>query len=228
MSRQRVRIIRDEDPQNPRDWYSVGRLICWHSRYNLGDDHDYDREDFLETLACEAEPDFSDRIADLRYDVLNSYTDILCELNDDSYADNAGVAERQIEERIKDEAERIVFDKYLMLPVYMYDHSGIALNTTGFACGWDSGFVGWIFCERTAVDEEFGGDTKKAMACLSAEVEIYSHYVSGDVWGYVLEEENGIEWECVDSCWGFYGSDVRVNGMADYLPESLLDSAEVA
>jgi len=34
-------ILRDSDPINPREWDNVGSMICWHSRYNLGDTHNY-------------------------------------------------------------------------------------------------------------------------------------------------------------------------------------------
>lgn len=34
-------IIRDEDPQNPRtEWDNLGRMVCCHQRYNLGDTDD--------------------------------------------------------------------------------------------------------------------------------------------------------------------------------------------
>ena len=34
------------------------------------------------------------------------------------------------------------------LPVYAYDHSGIALSCTPFSCRWDSGQVGYIVVTR--------------------------------------------------------------------------------
>lgn len=37
------------------------------------------------------------------------------------------------------------------LPLYVYDHSGVRLNTTGFSCPWDSGQVGWIVATREAL-----------------------------------------------------------------------------
>ena len=33
----------------------------------------------------------------------------------------------------------------VILPLYLYDHSGIRMNTSGFHCPWDSGQVGFIF-----------------------------------------------------------------------------------
>lgn len=33
----------------------------------------------------------------------------------------------------------------VVLPLYLYDHSGITINTTGFSCPWDSGQVGFTY-----------------------------------------------------------------------------------
>ena len=44
------------------------------------------------------------------------------------------------------------------------------------------------------------------------EVKIYDMFLTGDVYGFVLSEavltvnSEVIEWEKIDSCWGFYGS----------------------
>ena len=44
----------------------------------------------------------------------------------------------------------------IYLPVYLYDHSGLAVNTTGFSCPWDSGQIGWIYATKPAIREWFG------------------------------------------------------------------------
>ena len=38
------------------------------------------------------------------------------------------------------EREEVVY-----LNLYLYDHSGLRMNTTGFSCPWDSGQVGYIY-----------------------------------------------------------------------------------
>ena len=32
-----VEIHWDNDPESPREWDNAGTMVCWHSRYNLGD-----------------------------------------------------------------------------------------------------------------------------------------------------------------------------------------------
>lgn len=43
-----VMIREDMDALNPREWEEyLGKMICWHRSYRLGDDHEYqDTEDF--------------------------------------------------------------------------------------------------------------------------------------------------------------------------------------
>ncbi|HPU41806.1 MAG TPA: hypothetical protein PKY26_05300 [Acetivibrio clariflavus] len=111
-------------------------------------------------------------------------------------------------------------DVAVILPVYMYDHSGITLSTTPFSCPWDSGQVGWIYTTKQKLRKEY--DIKyvtkkikeKAYKTLMEEVRIYSEYVEGNVFGYILKDESGRE---LDSCWGFYGTDFNTNGIAEYV-----------
>ena len=85
-------IINDEDCYNPRTDYSLGTLIAFHSRYDLSDKDNWDKEELI------------------------------------SYVEQEDV---------------------LALPVYMYEHSGIALSTSAFSCKWDSGQIGYIFVSIT-------------------------------------------------------------------------------
>ena len=39
---------------------------------------------------------------------------------------------------------------------------------------------------------------------MEQEVKTYDQYLTGDVWGYIIEDDSG---EVLDSCWGFFGHD---------------------
>lgn len=39
-----VRVLTDDDPQDPRDWDNLGTMYCFHPRYILGDPHNTDIE----------------------------------------------------------------------------------------------------------------------------------------------------------------------------------------
>lgn len=96
----------------------------------------------------------------------------------------------------------------VVLPVYMYDHSGITIRTTPFECPWDSGQIGYIWMTREAILENFMVKRvterlrAKACALLASEIDTLDQYLTGDVWGAVVKDENG---ETLDSCFGFYG-----------------------
>lgn len=109
------------------------------------------------------------------------------------------------------------------LPLYLYDHSGITMNTTGFNCPWDSGQVGIVYMTYDQIAEAFAIDRlnpegwepnpdteEKAKAFMRAEVKTYDQYLTNDVYGYIItkpEPDEDGEFEELDSCWGFYGEE---------------------
>mgnify|MGYP003466085841 CR=1 FL=1 len=108
----------------------------------------------------------------------------------------------------------------VILPIYMYDHSGITIRTTPFDCRWDSGQIGYIFISKEKALYEYGGKrVTKALrdrltGYLINEVEVYDQYLRGDIYGFKLLNSEGVE---EDSCWGFYGSDPMENGMMEHI-----------
>lgn len=100
----------------------------------------------------------------------------------------------------------------VMLPLYLYDHSGLWMATGNsrwpFTCRWDSMQVGWIYATKEDIRREHScqrvtkGVRRKVVVQLQAEVETYSAYISGQVFGWVTVSPNG---ESLDSCWGYYG-----------------------
>jgi hypothetical protein len=124
-----------------------------------------------------------------------------------------------------EEAKTLVKRKdVISLPLYLYDHSGITMNTGGFSCRWDSGQVGFIYITKKRVKEEMARPLplkkgqknptlapikvidKKTLArvyeMLRAEVETYDNYLTGNVYGFKITDAEGTD---IDSCWGFYG-----------------------
>jgi len=101
-------------------------------------------------------------------------------------------------------------------PLMAYIHSGITVRL--WNCGnwpdqqWDCGLAGYVYVTKKKAKEEFpnyGGRTLW-LACnkrVEDEVETLDDWLTGNIWGYEIENEEG---EVVDSCWGFYG-DYRKN-----------------
>lgn len=105
----------------------------------------------------------------------------------------------------------------VVLPLYLYDHSGITMSTGSFNDPWDSGQVGWIICTPEKIRKEYNVTriTQKLRAqveqMLISEVKTYDHYLTGNVYGFSLSDDEG---EMVDSCAGFYGDDL--DGMIEH------------
>lgn len=85
--------------------------------------------------------------------------------------------------------------------LWIYDHSGLAFRVTErngsnpFMDRWDSAQAGFIALKRS----EFNGDLLKAAEGIC---ETYTQWSNGEIYGYVIEDEEG---EHLDSCWGFIG-----------------------
>jgi len=109
----------------------------------------------------------------------------------------------------------------VILPVYIYEHSGITLSTTPFSCRWDSGQIGFILVSRETVLKEYKVKRitekirEKVKKIMLAELESYDSYLQGDVKRYTVQDQEGEE---VDSCSGFIGmTDEAIIAVAGYV-----------
>ena len=109
----------------------------------------------------------------------------------------------------------------LVVPIFMYEHSGISLNTGGFLCPFDSGQVGWAWVGHKELAEEWPGIPlekliQKASDAIDGEVDTYSDYLNGNVYGYRIfladalseddaDDQDTGELEEFDSLWSLYG-----------------------
>jgi hypothetical protein len=112
--------------------------------------------------------------------------------------------------------------KRISLWVYMYEHGEVALSTQDtypFNDKWDSSIVGCISVSKDKVRKDWRVKRisqkllNRVYDCLKGEVETYSQFLNGDVFGYITEDSDGNH---IDSCYGFYGYDYENNGLLDY------------
>ena len=192
-----------------------GTMVCFHPRYALGDHHNYmDKDDFLREMYLDTVG--HDEAGMKRYERMVNIVS-------SRFRHGPKTEERAIDEAM----QKVISEKYLMLPLYLYDHSGLAMSTESFSgraphAEWDSGQVGWIYVSKEDALKEFDADKmtgairQKADALMRSEVAAYDSYLRGECYGFELYK-NG---ELSDSCWGFMGnfSDV-LKDMAAYLPD---------
>lgn len=211
------RVVQDDDPVNPRtDSEPLCRMTCWHRDYKLGDEHKCaDTRDLFEGLLRQAGVvEYCPKCEGSGY-LVNAEGDHedcpACE--GEGSMNNADLF-------------AAVQESYYVQPLYLYDHSGITISMGAFSCPWDSGQVGWITLRKeTALAEwpqlEWASVDDWARHIMEAEVEEYDQYLTGDVWGVVVEDESGEE---LDSCWGMYGSDYaeeQMDEMAGHMVKAL-------
>ena len=206
-----VEVMQDEDPINYRkDEDIFTKMVCWHRRYELGD----------EQPTCDPK----------------------------DYKTSRGCVELHI---TKD-------SRYKFLNLYLYDHSGITMNTSGFSCGWDSGCVGFIYMSiqslrdvgykipkkanwKTIVDNPFYRENMKPRDILSQgfpndkkvtledlayrfmkhDVKRYDDYLTGNCYMYKINHDD------FDDMWitGFTSEDIKFE--YESVIDSFLDKKEV-
>lgn len=193
-----VEIQCDDSPLNPRteDDGTIVNLVCWHRRYRLGDDHTFETPD-----------DFLD-------DMMVRYANHITE----SQSYKMTISEKVTE--LKKNPDIV------MEPLFLYDHSGLALylGAPGAGCDhWDTSMIGWAVLEKKSFLDiglpEDEWSQEKAEDIIQKEFSVYAQYIEGDVHGYTLYDlEDPAEPQEIDSCWGFFGTDVLTNGISDYVP----------
>lgn len=76
--------------------------------------------------------------------------------------------------------------------------------------GFDSGQIGFLLVTRE--ESEIPEPDKYAEGM----VEEWNQYLSGDVWGFTVEDGDGNH---IDSCWGFYGFDYCKTEALENVPD---------
>lgn len=103
----------------------------------------------------------------------------------------------------------------VVLPIYVYIHSGIALSCLPCGDPWDSWQAGYIICTKEAAGK-CGYSKQDIIKILREEVEEYNEYMQGKTYLYYSIE--GLNGETIDSCTGFEYSDSVIADMLEYVP----------
>lgn len=178
-----IKIEQDDAPESPREWDNLGVMCLDHKRHivpweyeGVDKDHPvyYENGSLWQPRQCK------------------SWSDV----------------KQALRQAVNREGDEIV----VILPVYAYDHSVFDISTQiepyWWHAAWDSGQLGFIFITRSKVLAEYGWKKitperrAKLADRLATEVKTYSQWVNGDVYGYIITDEDD---EPVDSCWGYFG-----------------------
>lgn len=203
-------IKTDDCPESPRNWDNLCTMVCWHSRYDLGDKHGF-------------------------HSMLEFMLDLYREVTGEFWFDKHESDDWQDVYNGLQKTNLI-----LIKAINMYDHSGITVSTSNgypYNDHWDAGCVGFIYVTKKTIFEECGDITEenwkeRADKYIEGEMETYDQYLRGDVYGFTLTKKVTVQEKCPhceevireyddeieeDSCWGFYGDCLEENGILDNL-----------
>lgn len=249
-----INIYCDDDALSPREGDNVATFVCSHCRYILGDRRDMD--DCIDEL-FDKHVNAKDIVAyfiksrNARWiqngteDYDGPYDKYL--VWDDGYGygyEDFGVDDNTPDEDIaynyirgkltNDEKLMLIEESgnVAMLPISMYDHSGITLwlgsTRDHVDAQWDCSSVGFAYVEKDRAEKEMprraqlpgidNTDWKQwAYEMMEGEMRTYDQYVRGDVYGWVVE--NG-EDDFEESCWGYIGYD-EISRMIEEAKEAI-------
>lgn len=241
-----LQVVEDNCSESPREWENQAIFACFHRHYNLGDNIDESTlEDFLGNSTRKyaysdiAEKAINGSIKDVK--VISKENGLF-----DIYEENInGVFELAYENVCENEITDSILDNlyisintYIKLlkpyvyisPLYLYDHSGLSISTGAFSDKWDSGLLGVAVIAKDKIIKEYGEAVEweeKAQKIIEAETEIYDYYLRGEVYGYVIYEENADgQLDIIDGCYGFYGADLYENGISDTVDYNFSEAIE--
>lgn len=183
------------DTDSPRNWDNLGKIYTVSGRNTPDGDATFDDEE------------------ELLFAVANDLDIVLPEyLTERESGYYYGVSERYEHiDTVTRLLELIEKTGAVVLPVYAYVHSGIALSTS--SCQFD-GELGYIVATPEAMRESFGvkrvsGKMRKlAEGILDGEVDTYGKWLNGEVYGYTVLDLYG---DAVDSCVGFYAQSAALS-----------------
>lgn len=188
-------IVIDESPTNPRGEATLGKISAKSKRYadDTAISADSEREFYLR-LACKDDPDFQMEVEEAQYEHVGL---------------GVGMYEYvgQYPDELEEKAREIVYDKYLVLNLYIYKHGQEALSTGPFQSLWDSGKGGQIYIGRETLEEKCPEDRENevwAREIVETDLDRFQSYLNGAAYGFVIRGSTG---ERVDSCYGFYDRD---------------------
>lgn len=143
----------EDDVEDPREYYkdtNVTNMVCFHRRYQLGDEHNF-----------KTPSDFN--------------------------------------EWYKENKDKVA----CIMPLYLLDHSGLAISTHDFMDPWDSGQVGYIYILKdTLKKHNMADDIGSYDVCrtmIETEVEEYDRWLRGipQYYAFNITDQNDEPIECM-------------------------------
>lgn len=252
----RVKVVQDSNPTSPREWDNLGTMVCWHRNYNLGDEQpSQSPDDFRRSLACELDPYLESRLErksdwwEDRYPA-GSY-------GSERWKEWSREMEMDLKETVQAVLDKHIVELPLYLYDHSgitMSTSSFSCRWDSGQVGFIY-VTKEKLCKEYRWKKITKRRKEKIYGYLKNEVKTYDDYLTGQVFGYTYETAeipedyaelalidaktaqdvlgkyldlaNELDWNEEDSCGGFYGDDLKTNGVMDYIPHNVQHLAEV-
>lgn len=185
-------IEQDTDLIHPRDNFDhYSTLYTWHRRYSIGGKDDENYKEPINNLYVWAFDQFNELTNSITLTNYTSYDQTI-------YFNNEEPNQEQMDFFLNFVQEWLVAN-VAILPIYMYDHSGITISTEPFSCPLDSGQIGVIYIEKSTC-EKAGINFDNAKEYLKEDIEELNNYLTGNVFVISIHqtEEEGFDGDILD------------------------------
>ena len=180
----------DQDVESPRTFSPFGTIVAHHPRYDLSDrgkgfslaalkiGGEAMKREFLQSRIQEAYTDEEIDVLEVEHGI-----DIQMRGHYEYWLARTGESTEIMED--------LVWRRFVVLPVYIQEHSAVALSTGDPGCYWDSGQVGYIYISHEEIKDRYSTDRvgkylSRVKEGLSDAVRRYGRYVNGEGLGYTI------------------------------------------
>ena len=244
-----LKVEQDDSPEDPREFDNICTMVCWHSHYNLGDKNDYDGiEDFFQSLCKEVLGKGYDETDELYWqDMLKMLRESdLILIKPINMYDHSGIT-------VSTSNGYPYNDRWDAGCVGFIYVTKATIFKEGCCLAEKDENGNYILvehkheCMPSTYSRKFIPTTDEnwkqvADEYIESEMEVYDHYLRGDVYGYTLTKKVVEQETCphcgevireyedeeeVDSGWGYYGNCLEDNGILDDMIGGLKFAEEV-
>lgn len=206
----RLTVIPAEGVDNPLNKQDLITVVGRHRNYKVGN-RDIGNQNLLEYIAEDLEISLYPEVEEEEFDYDHP--------------------------KSEDQLLQDISKKAFITPVYMYEHSGIAVYSAPIAGvrSFDQSFIGFAYVSKELVSSRYKEKDLDKLAITIGEflndlLKEYSYYLSGDVYDYILESKqycphcNTPIFTEIDNYSYFYTLDHSKNGIEDVLLQTIAQS----
>jgi len=174
----KIKLVSDDCPESPRDWCNLGKMVCSHRNYNLGDEQ-------------------------LKNSSFQEYFYNLCDIDEETPTEKA---ETILKENIVILPLYLMDHSGLSINTCGFSCPWDSGQVGFIYCTLEKALQEFTVTNKEegweAITVNFGKSLKQQiLEVLEYEVQIYDDYLRGNVCGFEIHNE---EDEIIDSCYGFY------------------------